>query len=286
MPKESCISHPTNAFFVKIYDYQMEMFDRDKSVCALLSLFESYHNSLLYNYENKKRIGVPTDETDLFQYHSYTQLEERIFGIGSRPTIIKSVKLLSENKIISIIDDEEISNYNSNLSFMQKVKNKSNPNIYRFNDDVFNSMVSDFLSKAGVKIFTTSGKNFDYPQSNFLPPPVKILTDPSKNFDYHNQNIPENNKNILNLRNSENSKSKKKEDFEIQDLWKAFLTWSKSHLTRSSVEILESSPIAIDGQSILIEKELSEFLKQIVLKYFNEEVKPPVIIIFKERKAI
>lgn len=72
----------------------------------------------------------------------------------------------------------------------------------------------------------------------------------------------------------------------IIDSWKSFLDWSKVHLTRSSVEILESIPIAVDGQSIFIEKKLTEFLKQIILKFFNEEIRPSIIIVFSETTRI
>ncbi|MBK7054741.1 MAG: helix-turn-helix domain-containing protein [Leptospiraceae bacterium] len=72
----------------------------------------------------------------------------------------------------------------------------------------------------------------------------------------------------------------------IIDSWKSFLDWSKVHLTRSSVEILESIPIAVDGHSIFIEKKLTDFLKQIILKFFNEEIRPSIIIVFSETTRI
>ena len=72
----------------------------------------------------------------------------------------------------------------------------------------------------------------------------------------------------------------------IIDSWKGFLDWSKVHLTRSSVEILESIPIAVDGHSIFIEKKLTDFLKQIILKFFNEEIRPSIIIVFSETTRI
>ncbi len=68
----------------------------------------------------------------------------------------------------------------------------------------------------------------------------------------------------------------------VIDSWKSFLDWSNSHLTRSSVDILRKIPIAVDGQSIFIEEKLTEFLKQIILKYFNEEVRPAIVIVFSE----
>ncbi len=66
----------------------------------------------------------------------------------------------------------------------------------------------------------------------------------------------------------------------VIDSWKSFLDWSKSHLTRSSIEILQRIAIAVDGQTIFIEESLTEFLKQIILKYFNEEIRPVIVIVF------
>jgi hypothetical protein len=71
----------------------------------------------------------------------------------------------------------------------------------------------------------------------------------------------------------------------VIDSWKSFLDWSNSHLTRSSVDILRRIPIAVDGQSIFIEEKLTEFLKQIILKYFNEEIRPAIVIVFSETSS-
>jgi hypothetical protein len=74
------------------------------------------------------------------------------------------------------------------------------------------------------------------------------------------------------------------EDVEL-GAWKHFIEWSKSHLTRSSVEILLSIEIEIDGRSITIRHDLSEFLRQIVIKFFHEEIKPPILIAFEKPKT-
>lgn len=72
----------------------------------------------------------------------------------------------------------------------------------------------------------------------------------------------------------------------VIDSWKNFIDWSKLHLTRSSVEILQRIAIGVDGQAIFIEEKLSQFLKQIILKYFNDEVSPSIIIIFSDQKMV
>ena len=71
----------------------------------------------------------------------------------------------------------------------------------------------------------------------------------------------------------------------VIDSWKGFLDWSKTHLTRSSVEILEKISVSVDGFSIFIEQKLSEFLKQIILRYFQEQISPEIIVVFSEKKV-
>lgn len=71
----------------------------------------------------------------------------------------------------------------------------------------------------------------------------------------------------------------------VIDSWKNFLSWSKSHLTRSSTDILEKISVEVDGQSLFIRQPLSEFLKQIILKYFKEEVSPSLFILFPENSS-
>jgi len=66
----------------------------------------------------------------------------------------------------------------------------------------------------------------------------------------------------------------------VIDSWKNFIDWSRSHLTKSSAEVLEGISVEVDGQSIFIKQLLSEFLKQIILKYFKEQVFPPLFVTF------
>lgn len=72
----------------------------------------------------------------------------------------------------------------------------------------------------------------------------------------------------------------------VIDSWRGFIEWSKVHLTRSSVEILQQISISVDGRTIFIEKDLSEFLKQIILKYFHEELNPPILVIFSSNSSV
>lgn len=71
----------------------------------------------------------------------------------------------------------------------------------------------------------------------------------------------------------------------IIDSWKSFLDWSSSHLTKSSMATLEQISVEVDGQTIFIRQELNEFLKQIIAKYFNEEIKPKILVVFAESLA-
>ncbi|MBP7280184.1 MAG: helix-turn-helix domain-containing protein [Leptospiraceae bacterium] len=68
----------------------------------------------------------------------------------------------------------------------------------------------------------------------------------------------------------------------VIDSWKDFLEWSRSHLTRSSVETLETISVEVDGRSIFIKQKLGEFLKQIILRYFQEQISPSIVVVFSE----
>lgn len=75
------------------------------------------------------------------------------------------------------------------------------------------------------------------------------------------------------------------------DSWNKFLQWSKSRLTRSSYAIIERLQVSIhvDGKSIRIlydpEMEIHEYLKQLIYKFFNEEIKPSLVVVFAQANA-
>ena len=186
--KESCIRHPNNSYFIKIYDYQMVLFDNNRTVCALISLFESYHNTKIEEANKKIQLGKEVNESDYYQFHSYSELQNRLFHLATEPTIAKGIDILNEKNIVIKIDEERLnkhSNYNSNPILFDSIKR--NKSIYLFNDMEFNQLIDQFLeSETGkkfyqshnplVKNFTTTGKEFYHHHQKILPPLVKNLT--------------------------------------------------------------------------------------------------------------
>ncbi len=68
----------------------------------------------------------------------------------------------------------------------------------------------------------------------------------------------------------------------IIDSWKKFLHWSKLHLTKSSTVLFETLKIDVDGSTIYIPEILTEFQKQIINKYFESNITPRIIILYKQ----
>jgi hypothetical protein len=87
------------------------------------------------------------------------------------------------------------------------------------------------------------------------------------------------NEECLNLsRASEDSDSAQ----HIIDSWKKFLYWSKLHLTKSSTVLFETLKIDVDGSTIYIPEILTEFQKQIITKYFESNITPRIIILYRQ----
>ncbi|TGL72701.1 helix-turn-helix domain-containing protein [Leptospira kmetyi] len=70
---------------------------------------------------------------------------------------------------------------------------------------------------------------------------------------------------------------------EQEATWKGFLHWSKERLTRSSVEILERVRVEPDGRTLCILDPVPESLRMIIAKYFTEEIRPPILVIFSAK---
>ena len=52
--------------------------------------------------------------------------------------------------------------------------------------------------------------------------------------------------------------------------WRSFLQWSEKHLTRSSVEILKELQIESQDEKLIIIGHISEFLKEVISRYFQD----------------
>lgn len=66
--------------------------------------------------------------------------------------------------------------------------------------------------------------------------------------------------------------------------WFSFLEWARKKLTQDSVKILESLEPQVDGKTIFIETPISQFLQQVITKYFKEEGSGLILVIFSENK--
>lgn len=82
----------------------------------------------------------------------------------------------------------------------------------------------------------------------------------------------------LNLCTSEEDLNDKAQH--VIDSWRSFLKWSKNYLTLSSSNFFENLKIQADGSSIFIDENLNDFQKQIVIKYFDENVNPKIFVLF------
>lgn len=76
------------------------------------------------------------------------------------------------------------------------------------------------------------------------------------------------------------------ENMDSSLLWNSFLLWAKEHLTANSLTHLKSISVVFDGKTIYIQQKVGDFMKRIIEKYFQEEVSPPPLILFSEKKDI
>ena len=62
--------------------------------------------------------------------------------------------------------------------------------------------------------------------------------------------------------------------------WKGFLDWAGSHLTKASVDLLKSVKIEAEGRTIFIQDQVSDFLANVIVKYFSDEISPSILVVF------
>ncbi|MDO6395577.1 hypothetical protein Q4554_15975 [Leptospira santarosai] len=66
--------------------------------------------------------------------------------------------------------------------------------------------------------------------------------------------------------------------------WEGFSAWYRERLTRTSIETLDKLNFTFEDSQLTILDDLSDSLKKIIGKYFNEEVLIPVAVFFRETK--
>ncbi|EKO15315.1 helix-turn-helix domain-containing protein [Leptospira kirschneri] len=70
---------------------------------------------------------------------------------------------------------------------------------------------------------------------------------------------------------------------ERETSWNGFLRWSKERLAKSSIETLEKIRVEPDGRTLCILDPVTESLRMIIAKYFTEEIRPPILVIFSAK---
>jgi hypothetical protein len=68
--------------------------------------------------------------------------------------------------------------------------------------------------------------------------------------------------------------------------WKDFLQWAKSSLSESSYQQLSSLEVESDGKVLFFRSPVNQFLKQMIQKYFSENGKPSLMVVFDKEEVI
>lgn len=64
--------------------------------------------------------------------------------------------------------------------------------------------------------------------------------------------------------------------------WRLFLEWAGKHLTRNSLENLKDLEIQAEPNKLIIFGQISGFLQEVILRYFEENSETPISILFNE----
>jgi hypothetical protein len=105
----SCIRHPANTRFLKIYQWQLDFCDGNACAAALMSYFEFCHNGKLQQLEQSKTLNDELEKTSqgrtqvetLLQWHTTADLEKAVL-FYKRDKISQGVKFLASKGIIEL----------------------------------------------------------------------------------------------------------------------------------------------------------------------------------------
>jgi hypothetical protein len=105
----SCIRHPTNARFLKIYQWQLDFCDGNACAAALMSYFEFCHNGKLQQLQQSKTLNDALEKTPqgrtqvetLLQWHTTADLEKAVL-FYKRDKISQGVKFLESKGVIEL----------------------------------------------------------------------------------------------------------------------------------------------------------------------------------------
>ena len=109
MSQTSCIRHPENARFLKIYQWQLDFCDGNACAAALMSYFEFCHNGKLQQLQQSKTLNDELEKTPqgrtqvetLLQWHTLPDLEKAVL-FYKREKISQGVKLLESKGVIEL----------------------------------------------------------------------------------------------------------------------------------------------------------------------------------------
>ena len=109
MSQTSCIRHPANTRFLKIYQWQLDFCDGNACAAALMSYFEFCHNGKLQQLEQSKTLNDELEKTSqgrtqvetLLQWHTTADLEKAVL-FYKRDKISQGVKFLASKGIIEL----------------------------------------------------------------------------------------------------------------------------------------------------------------------------------------
>ena len=109
MSQTSCIRHPANTRFLKIYQWQLDFCDGNACAAALMSYFEFCHNGKLQQQGQAKTLNDALEKTPhgrtqsetLLQWHTTADLEKAVF-FYKRDKISEAIKLLKSKEVIEL----------------------------------------------------------------------------------------------------------------------------------------------------------------------------------------
>ena len=109
MSQTSCIRHPSNTRFLKIYQWQLDFCDGNACAAALMSYFEFCHNGKLQQLEQSRTLNDALEKTSqgrtqvetLLQWHTLPDLEKAVL-FYKREKIAQGVKLLESKGVIEL----------------------------------------------------------------------------------------------------------------------------------------------------------------------------------------
>ena len=109
MSQTSCIRHPANARFLKIYQWQLDFCDGNACAAALMSYFEFCHNGKLQQLQQSKTLNDELEKTPqgrtqvetLLQWHTTADLEKAVL-FYKRDKISQGVKFLASKGVIEL----------------------------------------------------------------------------------------------------------------------------------------------------------------------------------------